>query len=634
MDPLLTALTEIMQPTRLLMLATGTIAGLVIGVIPGLGGIFGMALLVPLTYTLDPYAAIALLLGMGASTTISDTVSAVLLGIPGTAGAMPTVLDGHAMAKQGEAARALGAAYASGLVGGLVGAVLLALSIPLLGPLVLALRTPDFLAVGLLGLGAVAFLTGSKPAAGVIAACLGVLCSMIGIDDQTASQRWTFGLIYLWDGLPLAVVFLGLFGLPELASLLARGRVAETAQSTRNLRAGMLTGMRDTLQNLPLVTRSAAVGAGLGAVPGWGLSVVGWVAYGLGARKRGHGPPFGEGNVRGVIAPESAANATEGGTLIPTIALGLPGSASMTIILSALILQGLTPGPRMLTEDVSIAMTMVLAIALANVLGTAICLGVTPMLARIAQAPAAALVPVALCFVTFGAFRTSGSVEDLVVLVFFGLVGFVFRSVGWSRPAFALGFVLGPFLERYFFVAHQIHGNALVLRPSMLIVMAILALALGVRLMRHHAIGGTRTGERRGVAFAALAAGLVLVALSIRLPSEAGIFPLIAATGVVIGAVPLLWQTLATGHARTETDAPPVAAMTEVLIYVGLLTLGLFITGPASGAALVVLSAMRFRGGMSLRHASLTATLTGSALYGLFTLLIHTPWPRSVLGLP
>ena len=229
MGVLIEALSELAEPLRLGMLLLGVVLGLVIGVIPGLGGIFGLTLLIPLTYTLDPISALALLLGMSAVTTTSDTIPAVLLGVPGTVGSAATVLDGHEMAKQGHAAQALGAAYMASLIGGVFGALVLALSLPMMRPLVLLLNYGDLLAITIFGLTLVALLSGESKIRGVLAALLGVLVSLIGLDPYEGAERWTMGSLYFWGGVPTAIVFLGLFGLSELAALSGRGQIQQSA---------------------------------------------------------------------------------------------------------------------------------------------------------------------------------------------------------------------------------------------------------------------------------------------------------------------------------------------------------------------------------------------------------------------
>src|SRR5829696_9862603 len=227
------AFLQLIEPHRLMFLALGCIMGLVLGIIPGIGGLTGTAMLLPFTFAMDPYSAFALLLGLGAATSTGDPIPAILFGVPGGAASAATVLDGYPMAKRGEAGRALSAAYMSSLMGGVFGALLLAISIPILRPVMLYLGSPELLAFSVLGISMVAVLSGSAPLRGITAGCLGVLIAMIGSDPQTGTLRWTFDTLYLWDGLPLPPLLLGVFALPELCDLLiARVAIAAGHEKT------------------------------------------------------------------------------------------------------------------------------------------------------------------------------------------------------------------------------------------------------------------------------------------------------------------------------------------------------------------------------------------------------------------
>ena len=229
----------LMEPHRLMFLALGCIMGLVLGIVPGIGGLAGTAMLLPFTFTMDPYSAFALLLGLGSTTATGDPIPAILFGVPGGAASAATVLDGHPMAKRGEAGRALSAAYMSSLMGGIFGAALLAISIPILRPVMLYLGSPELLAFSVLGISMVAVLSGNAPLRGVAAGCLGVMIAMIGTDPQTGTLRWTFDTLYLWDGLPLAPLLLGIFALPELCDLLIARVAIASKGATDNIYKGV-----------------------------------------------------------------------------------------------------------------------------------------------------------------------------------------------------------------------------------------------------------------------------------------------------------------------------------------------------------------------------------------------------------
>jgi TctA family transporter len=649
-DAFLIALVEVAQPFRLLMVTSGVIVGLIVGVVPGIGGIFGMALLIPLTYHLDPYAAFALLLGMGSVTTTSDTIPAVFFGVPGTVGAAATVLDGHAMAKRGEAARALGAAYSASMIGGVFGALLLAASIPIIRPLVLYLKTPDFFAIGVFGVSIVATLAGSQPLKGFAAAGLGALLSFVGIDEQSGFDRWTFGEVYFWEGLPIVVVFLGVFGLPELGAFLLRGAVQEGPQ--RPSIAGMWRGVQDTLREWALVLRCSSIGALLGAVPGVGVAVIDWIAYGHAARRPGNGPRFGAGNVRGVIAPESANNAKEGGSLIPTVAFGVPGSASMALMLGAFVIQGLVPGPEMLGKNAAITIGMVLSIAIANILGTAICLVLTRPLASVARVPAIVATPVIVTFIVVGAFQNNMSAFDFATLILLGVIGMAMRELNWPRSAFALGFILGPTLEKYFFLAHQISGWAWLASPLVLVIFA----AAAFNIVRQGVQWWSKRREARLLPAPlpdALFCGVVTLVSAaaflsaLRFPMAAGLFPAIVSGLLTVLSTLLLLQAVL--HALRSSAAPqsdlaippgewmPASGpiFRAYAIMVGLcivLAAAVLALGHLAGGVVFVLAAMLYARPKRPLLALLVAAGVALCLYGIFDVLVSQPWPRPWLS--
>ncbi|MGE0039135.1 MAG: tripartite tricarboxylate transporter permease [Xanthobacteraceae bacterium] len=473
------AFLTLMEPHRLMFLALGCVMGLVLGIVPGIGGLTGTAMLLPFTFGMDPYSAFALLLGLGATTATGDPIPAVLFGVPGGAASAATVLDGFPMAKRGEAGRALSAAYMSSLMGGLFGALLLAISIPILRPVMLYIGSPELLAFSVLGISMVAVLSGNAPLRGVVAGCLGVMIAMIGTDPQTGTLRWTMDSLYLWDGLPLTPLLLGIFALPELCDLLI-GRVAISSDtSTKNIYKGQWQGVKDCFRNWWLIMRCSWIGGGIGSIPGISASVVDWLAYGHALKtEKGAAQTFGKGDVRGVIASESSNNAKEGGALVPTIAFGVPGSATMAILLGAFLIHGLVPGPEMLTKNLSVTYSMVWSVALANVLGAGLCYAFSPQFARLATLRYTLILPAVLGIIYIGAFSASRHWGDLFALLFFGLVGWTMKQCKWPRPPLILGVVLGDTIERYMFISVERYGLSWMLRPLVMILFTIAIVGL------------------------------------------------------------------------------------------------------------------------------------------------------------
>src|SRR5215216_318264 len=464
----------LMDPARLVYLGAGCIMGLVLGIVPGIGGLAGTAMLLPFTFNMDPYTAFALLLGLGSTTATGDPIPAILFGVPGGAASAATVLDGFPMAKKGEAGRALSAAYMSSLMGGCFGAFLMFISIPILRPVMLFLGSPELLAFSVLGISMVAVLSGNAPLRGLTAGCLGIMIAMIGTDPQSGTLRWTFDSLYLWDGLPLTPLLLGVFALPELCDLLISRTAIAADTSIGNIYKGQWQGAMDCFRHWWLIVRCSWIGGGIGSIPGISASVVDWLAYGHALKtERGASGSFGKGDVRGVIASESANNAKEGGALLPTVAFGVPGSATMAILLGAFLIHGLVPGPDMLSKNLDVTYSMVWSIALANILGAGMCYAFSPQFAKLSVVRFSLILPAVLGIVYIGAFEATRQWGDLYSLLAFGLLGWIMKQFKWPRPPLILGVVLGDTIERYLFISVERYGISWFARPVVAILFLI-----------------------------------------------------------------------------------------------------------------------------------------------------------------
>jgi TctA family transporter len=452
------ALLIILDPYRLMFLSIGCVLGLVLGILPGIGGLAGTAMLLPFTFSMDPYTAFAFLLGLASTTATGDPIPAVMFGVPGGAGSAATVLDGLPMAKRGEAGRALSACYMSSMLGGIFGAMLMAVSIPLLRPLMLSFGSPEMLALAVFGISTVSVLSGRAPLKGISAAGLGIMLAMIGSDPQTGTLRWTMDSLYLWEGMKLLPLVLGIFALPELADLMI-ARTAISGDVKHSIKGGMLQGAKDCFKHWWLIVRCSWIGAFFGAVPGIGGSIIDWLAYGHALKtEKGARETFGKGDIRGIIASESSNNAKEGGALVPTVAFGIPGSAGMAILLGAFLIHGLVPGPDMLTKNLKFTYSMVWSVALANILGAGLCYLFSSQFAKLATLRYSLILPSVLAIIYIGAFEGSRNWGDLYSLLGFGLLGWTMKQLKWPRPPFILGFVLGDILERYLFISMERYG--------------------------------------------------------------------------------------------------------------------------------------------------------------------------------
>lgn len=470
-------LDALMSPERMMFLVFGVLIGMALGAIPGLGGVVGLAILLPFTFEMDRTAAIAMLVALTSVPTTTDTIPSVLFAVPGTVGAQATILDGHPMARKGEAGRAFGAAYLASMLGGIIGAALLGLLIPVLKPIVLYFAAPELFALGIMGISMVAILSGNVPLKGIIAGGLGLLLSMIGTDKQEGLLRWTFDTIYLIDGLNIIVVSLGLFAIPELADMVIEG--SKISSVPKAAMKGVGQGMRDVYTHRWLMLRCSVLGTWIGIIPGLGSAVVDWLAYGHARQTcKDAALTFGKGDVRGVIAPESANNAKQGGALVPTLAFGVPGSASMALLIGGFLIHGIQPGPEMLSKHLDVTYAIVWSTAIANVLATGIALLFTNQLAKLSAVRIQVLAPLVIVVVFLAAFQASANMGDLIALLIIGGVGWIMKRSGWPRPPLLLGFLLGTLIERYAVISVKAYGFGWMMRPLVIAIILITVITL------------------------------------------------------------------------------------------------------------------------------------------------------------
>jgi putative tricarboxylic transport membrane protein len=662
------ALFIIMNPVRMLYLFGGVCMGLSLGILPGIGGIAGTALLLPFTYNLDPPTAFALLLGLGATTTTADPIAAILFGAPGHAASAATTLDGYPMTKQGQAGRALGASYMAALIGGLFGALLMAVALPILRPIILYIGSPELLGVAVFGISMVAVLSGNAPLRGLTAACFGMMISMIGTDPQSGTLRWTLGSLYLWDGLPLVPLTLGVFALPELCDL-AIGRTAVVQEAlTLDTKTGMLLGIKDCLRHWFLILRCSWLGSAMGAIPGIGASVIDWISYGHALRtEKGAAQTFGTGDVRGIIAAESATNAKEGGALVPTVAFGVPSSAGMAILLGAFLIHGLVPGPEMLTKHLDLTYSMVWSIAIANILGSGLCFLFSGQLAKVATLRYTLFMPVVLSLIYIGAFEASRNWGDVFSLMFFGMLGWAMKHFKWPRPPLVLGFILGNVIERYMFISIERYGIEWMLRPVVVVMFVMAGLSLLRPLLqdvRSHGglkkmvsqVGHPLFAVDNLFPAALLALFGAMMAQSFDWAFAARIVPSIVGTGALLFCSLSLLNDVFGLHEREGAAAPAgelgtkkihmdIASKTSHLPGKVILTRGFLFFGWMAGFAgcmaiigliptvpIFIISFMRIEGREPWKIVIPMTIAVMLLIYIVFDQLLAIPWPPTVLG--
>lgn len=577
-------------------LLLGILLGIYFGAVPGLSGLTGMALLLPFTFGMEPVSAFSFLLGMYAVTTTSDSIPAILIGVPGTAAAQATVLDGFPMAQRGEAMRAFGAAFTCSAIGGILGGVMMGLSIPIVQPLVLSFAQPEFFMLGVLGLTMVGALSGRSILKGLGAAGLGLLLSQVGYSEQGAIPRYWLGFTYLLDGLSLVPVVLGLFAVPELVSMAVSNKsISKLPQES--VKGGIMTGVRDALEHRWLLLRSSLIGIYIGMLPALGSTIADWVAYGHATQSAKDKSQFGKGDVRGLIAPEAANNACKGGELVPTVAFGIPGSAPMAILLGAFLVQGLTPGPEMLTTKLSLTYSLMWSLIMANVIAAVLLLMWARQLQRIIFIPAHLVVPGVAFFVLIGSWTANSNIGDWISLIVFGIVGTFMKRAAWPRPPMVLGFVLGRIMESSLHLSMTGYGMDWIWRP-ICIVLAILivtTLFMAVKAQMSPGTSGKEDvlapSEERAVAglsaMVGVGAGAVLVYAIVAAqawPNNVKLFPLAFAipAAVLVGLAVMgdVWRLMRPTDGEEPADgagypAPALAIGTEIkgsLAFLGWLT--------------------------------------------------------------
>lgn len=477
-------------PTLPLMLM-GIAVGFVVGILPGLGGVVALALMLPFTFDMDPVSAFAFLLGMMAIAGTTGDITSILFGVPGESISAAMVVDGHPMAKNGEAGRALGAALMSSLIGAVIGAFLLAAAIPVVRPLVLNFRSPEFFALAVLGVMFIAAVSGRNILKGLISGGLGLALATVGLNQLTGIERYTFGRLELWEGISLVAVTTGIFGLPEIIELWKRGTGIAQAPVTRV--GGVREGVRDAFRHWSLTIRSSAVGTFAGIIPGLGASIGQWIAYAHAVHSSRDQERFGKGDVRGVLGPGAANNSSLGGGLIPTIAFGVPGNVAFAILLGAFLIQGLVPGPAMLTEHLDVTFSFTWIIVATNVIAVAICFVFINQLVKITELRGALVVPPVLILIFLGGYVDASSWFVMFITLGAGALGYVMERLDWPRPPLILGLVLGTLIERSLFTSYQAYGLDFLWRPLVIVILLVGVAATIWSLMRRK-----RAGEDQG----------------------------------------------------------------------------------------------------------------------------------------
>ena len=436
-----------LTPFNLLMAVAGVIVGIMIGALPGIGPPSGVALLLPLTFGMEPTSGIIMLAALYAGSMYGGTITSVLINTPGESASVVTCLDGHQMALQGRAGAALGIAAAGSFIAGTVGVVLLMLVSPALARWSLAFGPPETFALMLLGLTTVTLLTGENALKGYISMVLGLMLAMVGFDIISGDARYAFGIPEMMDGIDFLPVAIGLFGLGEVLAGAEQAAGARIVQGRITLRE-VMPSAEDWVRSRWAIVRGTVLGFMVGLLPGAGPTVASFLAYTVEKKISKRPQEFGKGAVEGVAGPESANNAAATGAMVPMLTLGIPGSATTAIMLGGLMMWGLRPGPLLFEKNPQFVWGLIASQYIANVMLLILSTAFIPLFVRALRVPYSILMPLIIVFCVTGAYSLKNSVWDVGQMLVFGVLGYAMKKLGYSPAALVLALVLGPLAER------------------------------------------------------------------------------------------------------------------------------------------------------------------------------------------
>jgi putative tricarboxylic transport membrane protein len=426
----------------------GTLLAMIFAFLPGLGGVTLMALAIPFTFAWDPLSIVLLFGAFVGGATFMGSVTSILFNVPGTAPNAATLIDGYPMARRGEAKTAIACAASASALGSTFGILILIALLPVMQQLILAFGPPEFLLLAVWGLTAIAMVSRGSWIKGLAMAGAGLMLAFVGQDPRTAELRYTFGSDYLVDGLKVVPVLLGLFAVAEMVDLIASGRSSISGRRRAGELAGsLLEGCLTPFRHLGLLLRSSVIGTVIGIIPGIGGTVASFVAYGHAVQTCRRAPRFGDGDIRGVLAPEAAHDAKDGGSLVPVLAFGVPGSEGTILLLTVFTLHGIVPGRELLHGHLPLVFALIWSLFLSNWLTSLLGLAVSGPLARTTVIRSDVLVPLVLALIAVATVIYRGQPVDLIVTAVFGILGFYFKKYGWPRVPFVIALVLGPMFE-------------------------------------------------------------------------------------------------------------------------------------------------------------------------------------------
>ena len=467
-------------PVNLLAMAAGTTIGIVIGCLPGLSAAMGVALLLPMTFTMDASTGLIMLGAIYCGAIFGGSISAILIHTPGTPASAATAIEGYQMTLQGKAGKALGTACLSSFFGGLLSCISLYFFAPLLAQLAMKFGSPEYFWLSIFGLTIIAGVSSKSMVKGLISGALGLLLSTIGMDPMEGVKRFMFGQSSLYEGINTTCALIGLFSMSQ-ALILAEQKIKQRAKAAKFNDKMMLT-KQEMKQIAPTVGRSWIIGNLIGILPGAGASIACFLGYNTARQFSKEKNKFGHGSIEGVAGSEAANNAATGGAMVPLLALGIPGGNAAAIMMSALVLKGVQMGPLLVKNQPDYLSSVFGSMLLTNIIMVFVSLAIAKVFAKILAIPYSILGPVIIMLATIGSYALKNNTGDVVLMMFAGIVGYLFVKLGYSAAALVLGLVLGIMCEENLRRAYQIGagswGEAIFTKPIAMVLLLVCAAML------------------------------------------------------------------------------------------------------------------------------------------------------------
>lgn len=483
---LLEGITTIFQPYNFLMTIFGSAMGILFGALPGINASMGVALLLPLTYGMSPVAAMSMLLGIYCGAIYGGSITAILINTPGTTAAACTSLDGYNLAQKGKAGKALGMAAIASYIGGTISVVVLIILAPILAKVALSFGPPEYFALAVFGLSIITSLAGDNLIKGLISGALGLMLGTVGLDLINGSERYTFGLVNMYDGISFIPVLIGLFAVSQV---LINSEAPESLSMKDTKILGLLPTMTELKSVAATILRSSAIGSFIGILPGAGATIASFICYNEAKRWSKHSEKFGTGILEGVAAPEAGNNAATGGAMVPLLSLGIPGSETTAVLLGAFMIQGISPGPLLFRDHIDVAYGIFAGLLLANLAFLIMGIFGVKIFVKILQIPYRILLPLIMALAFVGSFSVKNNLFDVGLLLLFGVIGYFMRKLKFPTAPVVLALVLGPMAEGSLRRALIMSGgkwSIFVTRPISLVLLILTTISLLYPIIRNH----------------------------------------------------------------------------------------------------------------------------------------------------